>query len=128
MTNETGNSPAGSAPSLKRFGAAALGLLSGHVELLGAELQEQKIYGLRTLVWTGLVMMAGLLLVIGLSALLLVALWDDYRLHAIIGLCVFYAMVLLVCLWRLRITLKASSKPFSATRAELVRSREQLLP
>ena len=32
-----------STPSLSRFGAAALGLLHNHVELLGLELQEQKI-------------------------------------------------------------------------------------
>lgn len=128
MTNEVNDTTTGTRPSLKRFGAAALGLVSGHVELFGVELQEQKTYGLRALVWTGLTMMAGLLLVIGLSALLLVALWDTYRLHAIIGLCVFYGIALLLCLWRLRVTLKASSMPFSATRAELARNREQLLP
>lgn len=128
MTNESENNGVSTTPSLKRFGAAALGLLSGHVELFGVELQEQKTYGLRALVWTGLTMMAGLLLVIGLSALLLVALWDDYRLHAIIGLCVFYGVALLLCVWRLRVTLKASSTPFSATRAELARNRDQLLP
>lgn len=128
MMNEEEKNRVSAMPSLKRFGAAALGLLSGHVELLGVELQEQKTYGLHTLVWTGLSMMAGLLLVIGLSALLLVALWDEYRLQAIIGLCAFYGVASLLCLWRLRVTLRRSSSPFSATRAELARNREQLLP
>ena len=127
MTNETDDAMA-TTPSLKRFGAATLGLISGHVELFGVELQEQKMHGLSALVWTWLALLAGLLLMIGLSALVLFALWDSYRLQAIIGLCFFYAIALLICLWRLRITLKAASNPFSATRAELVRDRERLLP
>ncbi|HSC76911.1 MAG TPA: phage holin family protein [Pseudomonadales bacterium] len=127
MTNEA-DSASLTRPSIKRFGAATLGLLSGHVELLGVELQEQKIHGLRALMWTWLALLAGLLLVIGLSALVLMALWDNYRLQAIIGLCAFYTAALLVCLWRLRITLKATSVPFNATRTELARSRDRLMP
>ena len=127
MTNETENASV-TRPSLKRFGAATLGLLSGHVELFGVELQEQKFFGLRALVWTWLALLAGLLLVIGLSAVVLVALWDNYRLHALIGLCIFYAVALLICLWRLRVTLKAAYNPFSATRAELARNRDRLFP
>jgi uncharacterized membrane protein YqjE len=123
MTNETQTQP-----SLKRFGAATLGLLSGHVELLGVELQEQKTYGLRALMWAGSVLFVGLLLMMGLSALLLVLLWDSYREQAIMGLCAFYAVAMLLCLWRLRVTLTAASVPFSATRAELAKSRERLLP
>lgn len=125
MTNETDNS---TAPSLKRFGAAALGLVSGHVELFGVELQEQKIHGLRALVWTWLALLAGLLLVVGLSALVLLLLWDGYRLQALIGLCAFYAVALLLCLLRLRVTLKATSVPFKATRTELSRNRDRLMP
>ena len=127
MTNESESAPA-TRPSIKRFGAATLGLLSGHVELFGVELQEQKLYGLRALVRTWLALLAGLLLAIGLSAVVLVVLWDDYRLHALIGLCFFYACALLICFWRLRVTLKAASNPFSATRAELARNRERLFP
>jgi uncharacterized membrane protein YqjE len=123
MTDE-----ASTTPSLKRFGAATLGLLSGHVELFGVELQEQKIHGLRAFMWAGLALSVGLLLVIALSALVLLLLWDSYRMQAMVGLCVFYAVVLLLCLWRLRITLKATSVPFSATRTELARNRERLMP
>ncbi len=127
MTNETDNTPL-TRPSIKRFGAATLGLLSDHVELLGVELQEQKMHGMRALVWTGMALFNGLLLMMGLSVLLLVLLWDSYRLQAIVGLCTFYASALLLSLWRLHVALKRTSLPFSATRAELNRSREQLLP
>ena len=125
MINETDN-PA--APSLKRFGAAALGLVSGHVELFGVELQEQKTHGLRVFMWAGSVLFVGLLLMIALSALALLFFWDSYRMQAMIGLCVFHAFALMVCLWRLRVTLKATSVPFSATRTELARNRDRLMP
>lgn len=123
MTDETSTTP-----SLKRFGAATLGLLSGHVELFGVELQEQKIHGLRALMWAGSVLFVGLLLLIVLSALVLLFFWDSYRMQAMIGLCAFYAIALLLCIWRLRATLKATSVPFSATRTELARNRDRLLP
>ena len=127
MTNET-DDVLTATPSLKRFGAAALGLLSGHVELFGVELQEQKIHGLRAFMWAGSVLFCGLLLLIGLSALVLLFFWDTFRTQAMIGLCIFYAVALLLCIWRLRITLKATSVPFSATRTELARNRDRLMP
>ena len=127
MTNETESTPV-TRPSIKRFGAATLGLLSDHVELLGVELQEQKIHGLRVFMWAGSVLFVSLLLAVALSALVLLLLWDTCRLQAMIGLCIFYAFALIVCLWRLRVTLKATSIPFSATRTELSRSRERLMP
>lgn len=125
MTNETDNS---TVPSLKRFGAAALGLVSGHVELFGVELQEQKMHGLRVFMWAGSVLFVGLLLMVALSALALLFFWDSYRMQAMIGLCVFHAVALAVCLWRLRVTLKATAVPFSATRTELARNRDRLMP
>ena len=127
MTNETESTPV-TRPSIKRFGAATLGLLSDHVELLGVELQEQKIHGLRVFMWAGSVLFVSLVLAVALSALVLLLLWDSYRMQAMIGLCMFHALALALCLWCLRVTLKATSMPFSATRAELMRSREQLLP
>jgi len=64
--------------------------------------QEQKAHGLRTMVWTWLALLAGLLLVIGASALVVVLLWNICRLRAIAGLCGLYGIALLFCLWRLR--------------------------
>ena len=115
------------APSLQRLGAAALGLLHGHVELFGIELQEQKERSLQALVLAGMALIAGLLLLLGLSALLLVA-GETYRLHAILALCLVYSLALLVCVWRLRRLLCNPLPPFSATLAELARDRERLLP
>ncbi|OYT94388.1 MAG: hypothetical protein CFE49_18500 [Pseudomonas sp. PGPPP3] len=115
-------------PSLQRLGAAALGLVHGHVELFGIELQEQKERSLQALILTGMALIAGLLLLLGLSALLLVLAGEAYRLHAILSLCLVYSLAFLLCVWRLRRLQCNPLPPFSATLAELARDRERLLP
>ena len=55
-----GKDPADGRPSLRRFGAAFLGLLHGHVELFGIELQEQKANTLRLLLFAGLALVFAL--------------------------------------------------------------------
>jgi uncharacterized membrane protein YqjE len=126
MSDTHTDNPSTASPS--RLGAAALGLLHNHVELLGIELQEQKERSLQTLALAAFALLCAWLLLIGLSALLLIALWDDYRLQSIIGLCLLYSLLLLLSLWRLRKRLNDSGNPFSATLNELARDREQLLP
>ncbi|SPY55559.1 membrane protein [Pseudomonas aeruginosa] len=85
-----GKDPADGRPSLRRFGAAFLGLLHGHVELFGIELQEQKANTLRLLLFAGLALVFALLLLVGLSLLVLIVFWDTNRLAAALGLCLFY--------------------------------------
>ncbi|BAP44594.1 phage holin family protein [Pseudomonas sp. 21LCFQ02] len=116
----------GSAP--RRLGAAFLGLLHSHVELFGIELQEQKARTVSLLLFAGLALVFGLLLLTGLSALLLIVLWDSYRLVGIIGLCVFYFLAAVFCGLRLRAAIFDESSPFSATLEELANDRERLLP
>ena len=67
-------------------------MLHSHVELLGIELQEQKARTVSLLLFAGLALVFGLLLLLGLSALVLIVLWDSYRLPGIIGLCIFYTL------------------------------------
>lgn len=116
-----------SAP-LRGIGAAALGLLHGHLELLGIELQEQKAASLRQLLYAGVALVFGLLLLFALSVLVLLLCWDSYRLEAIAALCLFHALGCLLALWRLLASLRRQTSPFSATLEELARDREQLLP
>ena len=90
---ESSSSATGTSASSRRLGAAFLGLLHSHVELFGIELQEQKARTVSLLLFAGLALVFGLLLLVGLSGLVLIVFWDTYRLPAIIGLCVFYAPV-----------------------------------
>lgn len=115
-------------PSPRRFGAALLGLLHGHVELFGIELQEQKARTVQILLLAGLALVFALLLLVGLSTLVLLMFWDSYRLEAAIGLCLFYIAGGVICAWRLHLLVNDESSPFSATLDELARDRERLLP
>lgn len=123
-----GKDPADGRPSLRRFGAAFLGLLHGHVELFGIELQEQKANTLRLLLFAGLALVFALLLLVGLSLLVLIVFWDTNRLAAALGLCLFYVIGSLFCGWRLYQSINDESSPFSATLEELTNDRERLLP
>ncbi|MBG6467108.1 phage holin family protein [Pseudomonas aeruginosa] len=123
-----GKAPADGRPSLRRVGAAVLGLLHGHVELFGIELQEQKANTLRLLLFAGLALVFALLLLVGLSLLVLIVFWDTNRLAAALGLCLFYVIGSLFCGWRLYQSINDESSPFSATLEELANDRERLLP
>lgn len=114
--------------SPRRFAAALLGLLQGHVALFGEELKELQGHTLRLLVLASLSLVFGLLLVIGLSAALLINFWDSHRLTVIFALCAAYGLGLLICLLRLLALLRNAPPPFSASLEELARDREQLLP
>ncbi|AAO55845.1 phage holin family protein [Pseudomonas syringae pv. actinidiae] len=116
----------GSTP--RRLGAAFLGLLHSHVELFGIELQEQKARTVSLLLFAGLALVFGLLLLTGLSALLLIVLWDSYRLAGIIGLCTFYFLAAIFCGLRLKAAIFDESSPFHATLEELANDRERLMP
>ena len=125
MTNEDSGSPRSSP---RRLGAAFLGLLHSHVELLGIELQEQKARTVSLLLFAGLALVFALLLLVGLSTLVLIVFWDDHRLAAIIGLCIFYALATVFCGIRLKAAIFDESSPFNATLEELAKDRERLMP
>lgn len=99
-----------------------------HVELFGIELQEQKARTVSLLLFAGLALVFGLLLLTGLSALLLIVLWDSYRLAGIVGLCTFYLLAAIFCGLRLKAAIFDESSPFHATLEELANDRERLMP
>ncbi|CDF92867.1 MULTISPECIES: phage holin family protein [unclassified Pseudomonas] len=126
--NDSGSSESGTTSSARRLGAAFLGLLHSHVELFGMELQEQKARTVSLLLFAGLALVFALLLLVGLSTLVLILVWDTYRLAGIIGLCLFYLLAALFCGLRLRAAIYDESTPFHATLEELTNDRERLLP
>jgi uncharacterized membrane protein YqjE len=124
---ESGSSTGPSSAS-RRLGAAVLGLLHSHVELFGIELQEQKARTVSLLLFAGLALVFALLLLVGLSALVMILVWDTYRLTGIISLCVFYILAAAFCGLRLKAAVFDESTPFHATLEELANDRERLLP
>lgn len=124
---ESGSSTSSSSTS-RRLGAAVLGLLHSHVELFGIELQEQKSRTVSLPLFAGLALVFALLLLVGLSALVMILVWDTYRITGIISLCVFYSLAAAFCGVRLKAAIFDESTPFHATLEELANDRERLLP
>lgn len=126
LDSETSSAKSG--PASRRLGAALLGLLHGHVELFGIELQEQKARTLSLLLFAGLALVFALLALVALSGLVLILLWDTYRMAGMLGLCAFYVLAGVFCALRLKAVIFDESSPFSSTLHELANDRERLLP
>lgn len=120
--------PPSRGPSPRRLAGALLGLVNGHVALFSEELKEQQARTVTLLILTGLCVLFGLMLIIGVSAALLILFWDTHRILVISLLCLFYALGLLGCGWNLVQRMRDAPAPFSASLEELARGREQLLP
>jgi uncharacterized membrane protein YqjE len=120
--------PPSRGPSPRRLAGALLGLVHGHVALFSEEIREQQARTVALLILTGLCVLFGLLLIVGLSAALLILFWDSYRFWVISLLCLFYALGLLGCAASLVQRMRNAPAPFGASLEELARDREQLLP
>ncbi|MBA1246955.1 MULTISPECIES: phage holin family protein [Pseudomonas] len=114
-------------PSLKRMAGAAVGLVQSHLELLGIEVQEEKVRTFKLFLLTGLSLIFGLLVLVGLSAAVIIAFWDTHRLLATLLLSAAYAVAMALCVWKAMSLIKGNP-PFHATLEELARNRERLLP
>jgi len=112
----------------RRMGAALLGLLHSHVELFGIELQEQKSRTVSLLLFAGLALVFALLALVAVSGLILILLWDTYRIPGMVGLACFYVLAGAFCALRLKAAIFDESSPFSGTLEELANDRERLLP
>ncbi|KIP96673.1 MULTISPECIES: phage holin family protein [Pseudomonas] len=120
--------PPSRGPSPRRLAGALLGLIHGHVALFSEEFKEQQARTVTLLILTGLCILFGLLLIVGLSAALLIAFWESHRILVISLLCLFYTLGLLACAASLVQRMRNAPAPFSASLEELARDREQLLP
>ncbi|MFC3607073.1 phage holin family protein [Stutzerimonas tarimensis] len=114
-------------PSVKRLGSAFAGLMQGHLELLGIELQEEKARAIKLFLLAGVSLVLGILILVGISAVVVMAFWDN-RIAATIILCLLYAIALGVCLSMVMRIIKEFTQPFQATLEELARDRERLMP
>lgn len=114
--------------SSRRFGAATLDLISDHAELFALELQEQKRHSTQQLIWLGLIAACGFMLFLLLNGLLVALLWPTYGPRLLMAMSAFYALAGLVCIWRMKSAQRRVQSPFSASLAELKKTKERLLP
>lgn len=111
---------------LRALGAAVLGLLETHVAILGVELAEEK-ERLRELVVLAALAAAGITLgLLTLSAFLVVAFWDSYRLQVLAALTLVY---LGLGIWAMLAFTRSAARhpnPLTTSVAELAKDRERL--
>jgi uncharacterized membrane protein YqjE len=124
--SQAGTGRRGIGASLRGLVTNTLDLLSIHVRLIGVELQEemQHVAGLAVLGACALVLFAMALLLVTL--LIVAALWDSYRLQAILGLALIYGGLGVAALVAIRRKIDTHPSPFSATAAELEKDLKRL--
>lgn len=110
-----------------RFVDAALGLLGNRLSLFGLELQEELERLLAYLAGLfALLILAGLALLCASAALLIFASQQGWLLQASLILAGAYALLALLCAYRLWRSISRAPVPFAATRAEFERDRASL--
>jgi uncharacterized membrane protein YqjE len=114
--------------SLRGLTATALAIAQTRLQLLANEMQEQGAHGLQMLALAAIALFCGAIGILLLTAWLVIALWDQYRLLTVGVLALVY---LAGCVAALRVLkLKAAERPqlFAASLAELQRDRDLLQP
>jgi uncharacterized membrane protein YqjE len=114
--------------SLRRLIATALELAQVRLELLGTELEEQKLRVLAGLVWAAL---GVILLGVGFAlfaGLVLLLVGEGYRLHALGALILLFLAGGALVLRHAQARLKTPPGIFAASLAELAQDRDALTP
>jgi len=112
--------------SVAHFASALLELGRTRLELATVEFEEARARAAENLV---LMMVAGFsfaFAVLMASMLVVVLFWDSYRIAAICGVTLAYALIGVLALWRLSAHKKADTPAFAASLAELERDRAWL--
>jgi uncharacterized membrane protein YqjE len=112
--------------SLKRLGRTLVALLHTRLEILGTELEEERIrFGRMIILAVTVAFLFNAALLLGVSWLV-AALWDRYG-HATLGVLALALLAAAVGLFvYARGLLKTRPKPFATTLAELAKDRERL--
>jgi uncharacterized membrane protein YqjE len=110
------------------MGATALAIAQTRLQLLSNELQEQGVRGLQMLALGAIALFCAATGVLLLTAWIVIALWDQYRLLTIGILALIYFGGCAAALRALKIKAAGRPKLFAASLAELQRDRDLLQP
>jgi uncharacterized membrane protein YqjE len=112
--------------SLRGLGTTALGIVRTRLQLLANDLEEQRIRALQMVVLGAVALFCGAVGLLLVSAWIVVALWDHYRLWTLAVLALLYFIACGVALAVLRSKAAERPKVFSTSLAELDRDEELL--
>lgn len=110
----------------RRLGGSALSLANTRLALAFLDLTEERDRLLRLAAWAFAAATAILLALGTATALVVVALWNDYRLHALAGAAVVYALAGWWCVGRVRSLAREAPPLLDTTLAELERDAQAL--
>ena len=120
------HSPPGVLASLRGLAATAAAIAQTRLELLGNELQEYGIHGLRMLALIAVALFCGATGVLLVTAWIVIALWDEHRLLTLGVLALLYFAGCAAALFALKARAAGRPKLFAASLAELRRDRDLL--
>jgi len=112
--------------SLRSLVANVLALTHTRLQLLASDLEEQRLRALEMIVLGAIAFFCGTLGVVLVSAWIVVAFWDNYRLVTLGVLAAAYFVVCVVVLMRLKAKMLSRPQLFAASLAELQRDEELL--
>jgi uncharacterized membrane protein YqjE len=92
---------------------AAIG--ANRLESLSVDWREELAWLARAAVLGAAAFVFAALAIVGLSAWVIVALWDSYRLAAVGGVALVYVLAALLLGWRLRVFVQARPQPLATT-------------
>lgn len=112
--------------SVKRLSSTLASIVSTRLELLGNELQEERLRLTQMLLFTLFALFCFGMCLLLLTVFIVVLFWDDHRL-AVLGVLsfIFFTLGSLAAVM-LRAKAQEKSKLFSVSLAELAKDREQL--
>jgi uncharacterized membrane protein YqjE len=114
--------------SLKRLAGALLCIVQTRLELLGNELEEERLRFEQTLFYSGIALLFFGLSIMLLTVFIVVVFWDSQRLLVLGSLAGFFFIAGLL-VWNVaRNQVRKKSRLFSASLAELSSDRDQLTP
>jgi uncharacterized membrane protein YqjE len=125
---EPAGSPQGVLASVRGLAATGLALVQTRLQLLANEVEEQGVHGLRLLALGALALFCAATGVLLVTAWIVIAFWDNYRLLTVGLLALAYFAAAAVALLTLKARAAARPKLFAASLAELKRDRELLKP
>lgn len=116
------------AESAKRMAGSMLTIVQIRLELLGNELEEERLYFEQTMLYSGIALFCFGLSITLLTVFIVVVFWDSQRLP-VLGILAGLFLISGLMVWNAaRNLIRKKSRLFSASLAELSRDRDQLVP
>ncbi len=118
--------PAGLADSLARLGRTALGILRTRLDLLGTEIEEERIRFARLALAVAAIAFCLQMAVLLVVIFMVVLLWDDHRLATVGAFAVAFLVAGVAGIFVLKHRLARRPKLFASSLGELVKDEERL--